>query len=163
VFCGPPTLFAQVPASLPPAPPADVVSRLGQLEAETQALRTEVQWLREHPVRLPAADATSTGMALALANPDASQGDYVTREELPSEIKKFAWKKGDFTITPYGFLWGNMVYSNERTSPGSYTLFVQSATLQPESEFIVDARNTRLGFDVLGPQFPFFQCAPSGG
>ena len=32
-----------------------------------------------------------------------------------------------------------------------------------ESEFIVDARNTRLGFDVVGPQIPFFDCAQSGG
>ena len=78
-------------------------------------------------------------------------------------MKKLAWKKGDFTITPYGYLWGNTVYSTERTSPGSYTLYVQSASTIPEDEFIVDARNTRLGFDVLGPEIPFFNCAQSGG
>ena len=43
-------------------------------------------------------------------------------------MTKFSWKKGDFTITPYGWLWGNTVYSTERTSPGTYTLFVQSAS-----------------------------------
>ena len=77
--------------------------------------------------------------------PPADQGDYYTMDELRGEMKKLAWKKGDFTITPYGYLWGNTVYSTERTSPGSYTLFVQSASTTPESEFIVDARNTRLG------------------
>ncbi len=56
-----------------------------------------------------------------------------------------------------------MVYSTERTSPGTYTLFVLSASTMPESEFIVDVRNTRLGFDVGGPQIPFFNCAQSGG
>ena len=57
-------------------------------------------------------------------------------------MKKFAWKKGDFSIVPYGILWGNMVYSTERTYPGSYTLYVFSESTGPESEFIVDARNT---------------------
>ena len=33
----------------------------------------------------------------------------------------------------------------------------------PEDQFIVDARNTRLGFDVLGPEIPFFNCAQGGG
>jgi hypothetical protein len=56
-----------------------------------------------------------------------------------------------------------MVYSSARTTPGSYTLYVPSATFQPESEFVVDARNTRLGFDVAGPRIPFFNCAQSGG
>ena len=50
-----------------------------------------------------------------------------------------------------------------RTSPGSYTLYVKSQTTENEGEFIVDARNTRLGFDVLGPGIPFFDCAESGG
>jgi hypothetical protein len=161
-----------------PAPPDDVTERMNRLEAETQALRQEVKRLREDTVRLPAVEATPAAMASA---PDAvapapapgasapqpapaGQGDYFTLDELRGEMKKFSWKKGDYTITPYGYLWGNSVFSTERTSPGSYTLFVQSASTQPESEFIVDARNTRLGFDVLGPRIlPCFGGLETGG
>ena len=78
-------------------------------------------------------------------------------------MRKFAWTKGDFTIVPYGYLWGNTVYSTERTSPGSYTLYALSASTGPESECIVDARNTRLGFDVSGPKIPWFDDAVTGG
>ena len=163
LLCGPTALLAQVPAPPPSTVPEDVVGRLNQLEAETRNLQAEVQWLREHPVRLPAVDATPTGMATASAAPEAGQAEYFTLDDLRGEIKKFSWKKGDFTIVPYGLLWGNMVYATERTSPGSYTLFVQSASTQPEGEFSIDARNTRLGFDVAGPQIPCFNCALSGG
>jgi len=161
----PTMLFGQSPASRD-----DVADRMNRLEAETQALREEVKRLREDPVRLPTVDATQTGMAAApdapvpgTAAPQPGQSDYFTLDELHGEMKKFSWKKGDFTITPYGWLWGNTVYSMERTSPGTYTLFVQSASTTPESECIVDVRNTRLGFDVLGPKIPFLGCAQGGG
>ncbi len=166
----------------PPAPQDDVVDRMNRLEAETQALRQEVRRLREEAVRLPAVDATPVGMASAPdvapapppmgvlagevpqgAEATAGQGNFFTLDELRGEMKKFSWKKGEFAVTPYGYLWGNSVYSTERTTPGSYTLFVQSASTTPESEFIVDARNTRIGFDVLGPRIPCLGCAQSGG
>ena len=153
-----------------PAPQDDVADRMNRLEAETQALRQEVKRLREDTVRLPAVDATQTAVAAApdpavsgAAAPQPGQGDYFTLDELRGEMKKFSWKKGDFTITPYGWLWGNTVYSTERTSPGTYTLYALSASTTPESECIVDVRNTRLGFDVLGPKIPCLGCAQSGG
>ena len=46
---------------------------------------------------------------------------YFTLDELKDEMKKLAWTKGDFTIVPYGFLWGNMVYETERTDPRATT------------------------------------------
>jgi hypothetical protein len=143
----------------------DVASRMARLEAETQALRAEVQRLREEPVRLPPVEATQTAMAPAPApaGPAGGQGDYFTLDELRGEMKKYAWTKGDFSIVPYGILWGNSVYSSQRTSPGSYTMFVQSPTIQNEGEFIVDGRNTRLGVDIGGPQIPFLDCAVTGG
>ena len=161
-------------------PSDEVVDRMNRLEAETQVLREEVKRLRaDATARLPAVDATPATMAAppgapapapsnAIAAPspaggNAGDGNYLTMEELQGEMKKYSWKKGDFTITPYGWLWGNSVFSTERTSPGTYTLFAQSASTGPESEFIVDARNTRLGFDVLGPQIPCLGCATSGG
>ena len=76
----PAILLAQVPAPPPSnGPSEDIADRMNRLEAETQSLRTEVQWLREHPVRLPTVDATPTGMApaaAAAADPEVGQGDY---------------------------------------------------------------------------------------
>jgi hypothetical protein len=158
------SVLAQMPAPPPMSASEEIVARMNQLEAETQALRAEVQWMREHPVRLPEVSATPVGMESApAAIPDPAPTNHATMEQVQSEAKKYSWKKGDFTITPYGWLWSNMVNNSERTNPGSYTLYVLSASTGPESEFIVDARNTRLGFDVGGPQIPFFNCAKSGG
>ncbi len=162
IFCVSATLFAQAPNPPYSGQADELAARLNQLENETQSLRTEVQWLREHPVRLPEVQATPTGMAPAMTAP-ADGGEYFTLDELRGEMKKLAWTKGDFTITPYGYLWANMVYSTQRTTPGSYTLFVQSASVSPEGEFIIDGRNTRLGFDIGGPRIPFFGCAKTGG
>jgi hypothetical protein len=139
----------------------DVSGRVQQLEAETKALREEVQRMRDQTSRLPPVEATPTAMAPAA--PPADSGEYYTIDELRGEMKKLAWTKGDFTIVPYGYLWGNMVYNTERTYPGSYTLYVLSSSLQPESEFITDVRNTRLGFDVGGPTIPCLGCAKTGG
>lgn len=159
-ICG--SSLAQMPNAAYLGHPEDYSARLRQLEAETQALRAEVEWLRENPVRLPSVDARPAGMSSAtmIGGDDA---DYYTIDELRAEMKKLAWTKGDFRIVPYGILWGNMVYGSQRTSPGSFTLFVHSADVHPEDEFIVDARNTRLGIDVSGPRIPFFFCATSGG
>ena len=123
-------LIGQLPAAAqgPALDEAGVAARLNRLEAETDALRNELQWLRENPVRLPAVEATPASSSNNLA-PAAGDGDYFTLAELQAEMKKLAWKKGDFSIVPYGFLWGNMVYASARTTPGSYTLYVPSATL----------------------------------
>jgi hypothetical protein len=148
-------------------PSSEAEGRMARLEAETQALRAEVQRLREQTTRLPAVDATPASMSNAAemneAAAPAGPGECYTLDELRGEMKKLVWKKGDFSITPYGFLWGNMVQATQRTSPGSYTLFVTSPSVDKESEFIVDARNTRLGFDVGGPEVPFFGNAKGGG
>jgi hypothetical protein len=174
------TLLAQTPVPPPSDPPADVVSRLAQLEVETQSLRAEVQSLREGLVRLPAVGATPVAMAApavppadpTLAVPAATENRPLgarppepqpSMDEIRGEMRKLAWTKGDFTIVPYGYLWGNTVYSTERTSPGSYTLYVLSASTLPENESIVDVRNTRLGFDVAGPKIPWLGDAMSGG
>jgi hypothetical protein len=177
-MCGPATLFAQAPVPQASTQSEDVTARLSQLETETQSLRAEVQRLRDNPTRLPSTEATPVSMATNAASSTtvagtASNGtvdpaaagspDYFTMDELRGEMKKFAWRKGDFSIVPYGILWGNTVYSTEHTSPGSYTFFVTSASSQSGGQFVVDGRNTRLGTDVEGPEIPFFDYAKSGG
>jgi hypothetical protein len=130
--------------------------------ADGSALRlpaVEPMSLAMGPAPQPPANAAPAVAPLYTVPPE----EYFTLDELRGEMKKYSWKKGDFTIVPYGILWGNMVYSTERTVPGSYTLFAQSASTQPEGEFVVDARTTRLGLDVAGPQIPCLNCAGSGG
>jgi len=107
LICIPTMLLAQSPA-----PPDDIAARMARLEAETQALRAEVQRLREDPARLPPVDATPPATAPApdaaavpAAAPATDQGDYFTLDELRGEMKKFSWKKGDFSITPYVCIW----------------------------------------------------------
>jgi hypothetical protein len=176
-LCSPLISLAQMANNEVPEPPgnnqgSNVADRMARLEAETQALREELQRLREQTVRLPSVEATPASMAgandvpavpVAAPAPPPAQDAYLTMDEVRGEMKKFSWKKGDFTITPYGWIWGNSVYSSQRTSPGSYTLFVTSPSVDKDNEFIVDARNTRLGFDVGGPQIPLFGDAQCGG
>ena len=75
-------------------------------------------------------------------------------------MKKLVWRKGDFTITPYGSLWAAMTYETERSNTGDYTLYVFSATDQGENAFHVDGRSTRLGIDVAGPKIDCLGSAP---
>ncbi|MCE5303144.1 MAG: hypothetical protein LLF97_08560 [Planctomycetaceae bacterium] len=145
------------------SPAPEVVARLNQLEAETQSLRAEVERLRERPVRLPAVSGMTMGGGEGSSSPSAEGDAQPTVEELRGEMQRMAWRKGDFSITPYGILWGNSVYATQRTSPGSYTLFAQSGSTGQESEFLVDGRNTRLGLDVLGPQIAWLDDAQTGG
>jgi hypothetical protein len=90
VLCPRALLFPQGLDAVASSAPQDIASRVSQLEAETQALRTEVEWLSEQTVSLPTATAAPTGMVLDSTASDAAEGNYVTREELPGEIKKFA-------------------------------------------------------------------------
>lgn len=104
--------------------------------------------------------ATETNFSSATAPPNE---DLMTLDEMKAEMKKLVWKKGDFSITPYGFLWTNMAYETERTNNGDYTLWAYSAQEFGDPTFNVDAKNTRLGFDVVGPRFACLNCAQSGG
>lgn len=187
-----PLLLALLLLSTSPlmADDANLAARLEQLEAETQALRAEVQTLRAGTFRLPAVEATPAHWSghqnpMAAASPSSvapspvatnpspaatdapSATDYYTFEQvqqmMDSTAKKYAWRKGDFTITPYAFLWGSSVYETERSYVGDYALYILSAETNGEDAFHVDARATRLGIDVAGPRVRLFNCAPSGG
>ncbi|MCS7305423.1 MAG: hypothetical protein NZ602_10005 [Thermoguttaceae bacterium] len=98
----------------------------------------------------------------AAAKPEAKE-EFFTLDELKEEMKKLAWTKGDLKIVPYGSLWGDLLYNSNRTSPGPYTLYVNSFSTDNEHEFIIDARRTRLGLDLSGPSIPWFGGASTGG
>ncbi len=81
--------------------------------------------------------------------------DLVTREEMQAELAKTAWRKGDFSITPYGILWGSMSYDSQRAKIGDYALWFESPDLHPgDADFNVDAKSTRIGLDLAGPSCP---------
>jgi hypothetical protein len=136
-----------------------------RLDRPTESMPVAPPTVAQPPVApsSPVDEAAAATVAYsAPVPPDGEQ--YYTLDELRTEMRKLAWTKGDFKIVPYGALWGNSVFSSERTNPGSYTLWVQSASAQGgENEFVVDGRNTRLGIDVLGPKVPLVGCAQSGG
>lgn len=76
---------------------------------------------------------------------------------------KLAWVKGEYNIVPYGTLWGSAIYASDRCIPGPFILYVASASLEGEDDFVIDTRRSRLGFDVAGPRVPLFGYASSGG
>jgi len=143
---------------------AAMTARLEQLEAETQTLRAELQWLREHPVRLPQVGATPVSMHKPAPIEDTYTVDQI-QSMMDTTAKKYAWKKGDLSVIPYGFLWGNLAYYTERTAGAnrSYPTYVFSPDTQGEDVFLIDGRNTRLGLDVAGPRLWPFCCAQVGG
>ena len=140
----PPTSFT------PPTSPYGMVGEAPPARASARPIQF---------VDVPAPVAASDP-GLTLADP---AGTNLTTEKVQAEIKKFAWTKGDFTIVPYGTLWVNTVYETARTYPGDYTVYVLSKQDEGEKAFHVEARSTRLGFDVTGPCIPFLNGAQSGG
>ena len=94
-----------------------------------------------------------------------ADAQFYTIDELREEMKKLAWTKGDFTIVPYGQLWGSMMYGSSRWAPGQFILYVPSADGllgEGEDSFVIDTRRTRLGMNITGPEIPMFGCAKSG-
>jgi hypothetical protein len=114
------------------------------------------------PVSQTASEPEKPQLPAPLPQP---QEDYYTLDQLKGEMKKMLWKKGDFTITPYGYLWGATTYETERSNNGDYTFYIFSPGLpdQVGPTYHVDAKSTRIGLDVLGPRIPCLDCAQSGG
>lgn len=137
------------------------------------------------PARLP----TDPDPTKAVASAEASDSsppwsEYATREDVKAEVEsqlqaqvqsqvqaqvesqagRIAWRKGKFQITPYGTLWGDMAFDTQRAKTGDYCLWIESQTLHPDDpDAAVDARSTRLGFDLAGPDIPCFCDAKIGG
>jgi hypothetical protein len=81
--------------------------------------------------------------------------DYVTRPELQAEVSRMAWRKGDFTVIPYGMIWGATSCDSQRSKIGDYCLWFESPTVHPhDPDYNVDAKSTRLGIDLVGPPIP---------
>lgn len=100
---------------------------------------------------------------LSLAPPlvDSALSDPQSAESaLDSHL---SWTKGDFTLTPYGAFWSDMIYATQRINPGAYVLWVYSEQEQGESMFTYDARRSQLGLDVRGPDLDWMGQMTTGG
>ncbi|MHB8903262.1 MAG: hypothetical protein ACYC6Y_31255, partial [Thermoguttaceae bacterium] len=114
----------------------DLQARIQTLEEQAEVLQRQLDALQPSPgAGSPAGGA-------------ASPADV---ESLRAEMSGLAWRKGPFTITPYGRIVASAVYEMERSYPGDIILWVQSPDVQGEDAFYVDAKSTRLGLKVGGP------------
>lgn len=66
-------------------------------------------------------------------------------------------------VTPYGSLWASFIAATSRTNPGEFTLWVPSEESQGEGTLTIDARRTRIGIDVSGPELDLFGGLESSG
>lgn len=113
---------------------ADLQARVRELETQTALLQQELELLQ-------------TGSASLSQETD----DARSLQALRSEMGGLAWKKGDFSIVPYGRVVVSTVYETARSYPGDIILWAQSADVQGEDAFYVDAKSTRLGLKIAGP------------
>jgi hypothetical protein len=142
---------------------SQLAARVQQLEAETAALRAELNARQAQAVPAPQPVPPAAPVASELSADPLAVPPAVTMDSVRAEMKKFAWAKGDYTIVPYGILWGTATYETAQTYPGDYVMYVQPTDNADESRFYCDGRSTRLGVDVTGPRAPFFNCAQTGG
>ena len=158
--------MGQVPPSLGQVPPSlgQVPPSLGQVPSwdatpYSTPSTSVVPAAANYRPPLPTA-ATPAVSTKPLA--DDLAGDYVliSAEQLKAVEP---WKIGEYKWVPYGALWADMIYATERTFPGAYTLYVPSPETEGEPAFTIDARRTRVGFNVTGPDVPLFGGASSGG
>lgn len=107
-------------------------------------------------LKLPSATAMETAPLSFFAESDSPE------TEIQLASAQFAAGEG-IKVIPYGSLWGSMVYANQRTNPGTFTLYVLSEDQQDEDVFFTDARRSRFGFNIEGPTLPTPGELKSGG
>ena len=93
-------------------------------------------------------DDTAVSTDEPLFNPD----DYLTKSEFQDHASKLAWKKGDFTFTPYGFVWVNAVMNSQACVTDCFLLYNQSPDQNDAASCGVDARTSRIGMKIDGPK-----------
>lgn len=85
-------------------------------------------------------------------DPETSFENFVTKEEFKDEVSKLSWKKGDFTFTPYGFIWVNAAFNSGACVSDCFCLYDYSGDVNGEATSAVDARTSRIGMIVEGPK-----------
>jgi hypothetical protein len=81
----------------------------------------------------------------------------------PEAGKSSAWKKGNFTITPYGYINLSASYETQRTTTGDYAVFANSPDIDGDAGFNVDPKSTRMGLKMNSPGIPGWSGSKSEG
>ncbi len=118
------------------------------------------------PLEERALEGTSHASLLGNAdwlNSSVVTADYTTADDVDSGVKLASYDVGGVTVTPYGILWGDMIYASSRTVPGQFVLWIASEEDQGESTFVIDARRSRVGVDIKGPTVDLFGGITGGG
>ena len=84
-------------------------------------------------------------------DPEVSYENFVTKEDFEKNLSGLAWKKGDFSVTPYGFIWVNAAFNSAPCVSDSYCLYNFSGETNESASSAVDARTSRLGAKIDGP------------
>jgi len=130
-------------ASVAPAQdsnPSAAVNSTERLARENESLRAEL-----HALQLSVESLTER---FELQEQSRSH-DVVPGLMVPDQR---AWQKGRYQIVPYGIGWVNIAYDTSRTQSGPFTIFAQSEDVEGEPGFSVNARSSRFGVRVSGPE-----------
>lgn len=145
----------------------ELTSRLDATEAGLSALRNELATARDVH-RLPAVedswqfDETQDACAsLAAYQSLGAPNRCLGSSAICSECKqKLAWSKGDWTITPFGFIAADAIGTTSATVSRPLILYVAEDLGGSDQVFTVTGQTSSLGFNLVGPQVGSFQ---SGG
>lgn len=152
-----PQLFAQQPYPQPTSADLGVRRLPEQANVAIWPTPTDLQGLSTSPT----AAVFSQPAPLQSASAEAQQVSFTFADEAAPAVSP--WTKGDFKVVPYGYLWAVGAYNSSRANPGSYSIYIFSDDQQGEDEMVFDARNTRLGLDVSGPDICFLGMAAKAG
>ena len=98
------------------------------------------------------ADAGSVGTPSGAIDPDS----VISKEsDEPAKLK--------LKFEPYGVLWSAAAYESSRTNGGDYAFYVISPDAEGEAAFHMDAKSSRLGVRMLGPDICFLGCGTARG
>ena len=138
----------------------DAPSEIDSLRAEIAELRYELNTINdrnnsadiesEPVVKLASLQQLGNQVPSDLAMNDPNM-HYITSDELQAQLETMSWKKGPFTVTPYGIFWFSVSENSEKMVEGDFPLFVLSPDQFGESEAFFDAKSTRFGTIVEAP------------
>ncbi len=137
--------------------------RLGRLEAEAALVRQEIEQHKARSLSATANDVSRLPAIGDIAGMPVPEPAAVPPDEIAAEVKKLLWKKGDFTITPYGAITASGIYETSQSAAGDYILYVLPPEIGGDPAMYFDAKSTRLGATLAGPPVACFGDATFGG
>lgn len=145
--------------------PADesLAERLDKLEAQATLLRQEIEQRKAQPLAADINDAGRLPVTDAIVGMSVPDPATPPPGEVGPELKKLLWKKGDVTITPYGFITASGIYETSQSAAGDYILYVLPPEIGGDPTMYFDAKSTRLGATLAGPPVACFGDATFGG